>query len=127
VQFDVKEYTTHSNTKLRIGVVKSYDLLEATPASQRAVEVATRILESQGHQVVPVEIPDLDQIVEEFHIWYQAEGNFLSLSEFLQGEEEGPSYKVGKKVATSKIVRTLTSCLTKILAPRLYIAVKNSK
>lgn len=76
---------------------------------------------------MPVEIPDLEQIVEEFYIWYQAEGNFLSLEEFLQGEQEGPSFKLNKMVATSKIVRTLASCLTQLFAPRLYPAVNHSK
>lgn len=38
LQFDVREYKLHCKQKLRIGVVKSHRLLEATPASQRAVE-----------------------------------------------------------------------------------------
>lgn len=126
-EFNIEEYRSHSTKKLRIGVVKSHHLLEATPASQRAVEEVAEILQRQGHQIVNVQIPDLEQIVEEFYIWYQAEGNFRSLEEFLQGEEEGPSFKLNKKIATSKILRSLALCLTKILAPRLSVGIEHSK
>ena len=56
-------YRNHAKQKLKIGVIKSLDELEASPASQRAVEEVAQILREQGHEVVPVSIPDIGPII----------------------------------------------------------------
>lgn len=38
IEFNIGDYLTHSTKKLKIGIIKSYSVLEASPASQRAVE-----------------------------------------------------------------------------------------
>lgn len=44
VEFNVEQYKNYTKKRLKIGYVKSYDALEATPASQRAVEEAVAAL-----------------------------------------------------------------------------------
>lgn len=54
INFDTEQYIGHSSKKLKIGIIKAHHLLEATPASQRAVEEVATFLRKQGHEVIPV-------------------------------------------------------------------------
>ena len=54
VAFDVDIYKNHTKKQLRIGIIKSHHTLEATPASQRAVEEVASVLRRQGHHIVQV-------------------------------------------------------------------------
>jgi Asp-tRNA(Asn)/Glu-tRNA(Gln) amidotransferase A subunit family amidase len=50
IPFDVKTYKEYqTKKKLRIGYLKSLELLESTKASQRAVEETVKLIESLGH------------------------------------------------------------------------------
>ena len=64
VDFDVKKYKSHAHQKLRIGYIKSYSIIEASPASQRAVEEVVALLKEQGHELISVEIPNLPQTIK---------------------------------------------------------------
>ena len=57
LEFNVEDYKNQSSKKLKIGIIKSYSILEASPASQRAVEEVALFLKKQGHEVVSVVNP----------------------------------------------------------------------
>lgn len=63
IPFNIREYQTHSQKKLKIGIIKSLSLLESTPASQRTIDDVTLFLRKQGHEVVPVVYPLIDEVI----------------------------------------------------------------
>jgi fatty acid amide hydrolase len=127
ISFDTEVYKKHSKKKLRIGLIKSHSFLEASPASQRAVDEVGAYLRDQGHETVPVEIPNFDDIVEEFMLWYSAEGKFQAIGQMLAGEEPIPSYKLNKSILQSKILGCIARTVSKFMSPRLHLVARNIK
>ena len=45
--------------KFRVGVTKRLDTLKASLAHERALDVSSKLLEQEGHEIVPVSLPNL--------------------------------------------------------------------
>jgi Asp-tRNA(Asn)/Glu-tRNA(Gln) amidotransferase A subunit family amidase len=56
------EQLLSENNKLRVGVIKNIDeIVSSSPSVNRAQDTVVKILESKGHEVVSVEIPEIQQ------------------------------------------------------------------
>ena len=68
-----------SKKKLKIGIIKSLSILEASPASQRAVEEVASFLKKKGHEVIPVVYPLFEEMINIVPALKYAEGGFKAL------------------------------------------------
>jgi len=60
--FDDSIYTNRSK-KLKIGYFKTYECFEASMSNQRAVDVAIQALREAGHELVEVELPNIERTI----------------------------------------------------------------
>lgn len=83
-----KEELVHQSRKgLRIGYFKSIDLFPASPANQRAIDEAVKVLKEQGYELIEVAFPNIEDLALIYMEIMGSEGNTRFLSDSLQGEK----------------------------------------
>jgi Asp-tRNA(Asn)/Glu-tRNA(Gln) amidotransferase A subunit family amidase len=70
VPFDDKEYlkAKEGGKKYKIGYFKSFEMIEATPGCQRVVDDVCQLLKEEGHTVVKIEIPNVNECLSEYFV-----------------------------------------------------------
>ncbi|KAL4484611.1 hypothetical protein ABPG74_019788 [Tetrahymena malaccensis] len=61
--FDQKLLHEQTSKKLKIGYFKTFEPIDATLANQRAVQITVDALRELGHEVVEIEIPNIERLV----------------------------------------------------------------
>ncbi|KAL4484607.1 hypothetical protein ABPG74_019784 [Tetrahymena malaccensis] len=68
VPFDKEILYGKNQQKLKIGVLKTIEEFDASLANQRAVQMTVDALREQGHEIVDIQIPNIERLV---YIFYQ--------------------------------------------------------
>lgn len=72
--------------KLRVGYFDSLEIFPSSLASRRAVNEVVEILKQQGHTIIPVKIPNIEDIINVMISAVMAEGGLKGFNEMLNGE-----------------------------------------
>lgn len=109
---------------LRIGYFKSLEYFPPSPANQRAVEEAVKALKKKGYDMVEIELPHAQELMEIYFLALFGDGEARLLSDCLQGEAPIDDFVALKAAAaTPSFVRKLLSPLLSALGEKRLLTV----
>ncbi|KAL4484614.1 hypothetical protein ABPG74_019791 [Tetrahymena malaccensis] len=102
----------------RFGYFKTLEYFDSSLANQRAVEIAVEKLRAQGHQLVEITLPNVEQISEGFIQFLVADG-FEGIYDLLRNEDTIQEYMpINFFASTPPAVKSVLSFLLKILGQK---------
>ncbi len=115
-RFDVPLYraVATQRQKLKIGYFRHLEMIESTPASQRAVNEVVEFLRKEGHELEEIEVPNEREIITCFMREVSGEGGLETFHDMLEGEELVGEYKqfnqiTGMNTLLYKLIKFLVS------------------